>query len=91
MGNVGPLEVVVVLIIALVIFGPKRIPELGQSVGKAMRSFRAGLDGKEEEEAEQSAEPAHLPPVGSPSPEVTDGAPVEQIKVEVGPEPHPKE
>lgn len=50
MGNVGPLEVLVVLIIALVIFGPKRIPELGRSVGEGIRNFKSGLDGEDEEE-----------------------------------------
>ena len=39
--NIGPLEVLVVLIIALIIFGPKRLPELGRSMGKGIREFRA--------------------------------------------------
>jgi sec-independent protein translocase protein TatA len=50
MGNVGPLEVLVVLIIALVVFGPKRLPELGRSLGKGIREFRGALDGKRDDE-----------------------------------------
>ena len=49
MANVGPLEILVVLVIALVIFGPKRIPELGQSLGKGIREFKASLDGEDEQ------------------------------------------
>lgn len=45
MGNVGPLEVLIVLIIALVVFGPKRLPELGRSLGKGIREFRGSVSG----------------------------------------------
>jgi sec-independent protein translocase protein TatA len=41
--NVGPLEIAIVLIIALVIFGPKRIPELGRSLGSGLTQFKEGL------------------------------------------------
>ena len=50
MPNVGPLELAIVLIIALVIFGPKRLPELGRSMGKGIREFRSSVSGKKEEE-----------------------------------------
>jgi sec-independent protein translocase protein TatA len=50
MPNVGPLELAIVLIIALVIFGPKRLPELGRSVGNGIREFRSSVSGKDEEE-----------------------------------------
>lgn len=45
----GPLELVVILVIALVIFGPKRLPELGGSLGKGIREFRTSVTGKEDE------------------------------------------
>ena len=60
MPNVGPLELVVVLIIALVIFGPKRLPELGRSMGKGIREFRASISGKGKDEDEESAQPAEI-------------------------------
>lgn len=44
-GNIGPLEILVVLIIALVVFGPKRLPELGQSLGRGIREFKGSLSG----------------------------------------------
>lgn len=47
--NVGPLEIVVVLVVALVVFGPKRLPELGSSLGKGIRGFGQGLKGEHEE------------------------------------------
>ena len=43
MPNIGPLEIVIVLIIALVVFGPKRLPELGRSMGKGIREFKNSL------------------------------------------------
>ena len=49
--NIGPLEIAVVLIIALVVFGPKRIPELGNSLGKGIRGFGRGIKGEEDEAA----------------------------------------
>ena len=45
MPNIGPMEILVVLIIALVVFGPKRLPELGRSVGKGIREFRGSVSG----------------------------------------------
>ncbi|MEX1343586.1 MAG: twin-arginine translocase TatA/TatE family subunit, partial [Candidatus Limnocylindrales bacterium] len=38
--NVGPLELVIVLVIALLVIGPKRLPEMGNSLGKTIREFR---------------------------------------------------
>jgi sec-independent protein translocase protein TatA len=54
MPNVGPLELIVVLIIALVIFGPKRLPELGRSMGKGIREFRSSVSGKDKDDDESS-------------------------------------
>jgi sec-independent protein translocase protein TatA len=43
--NVGPGELVVVLIIALIVLGPKRLPEVGRSIGNGMREFKDSLNG----------------------------------------------
>ena len=45
--SIGPLEVAVVLIIALVVFGPKRLPELGSSLGKGIRGFGQSVKGED--------------------------------------------
>jgi len=49
-GNIGPLEIAIVLIIALMVFGPKRLPELGRSVGSGIREFKGSIAGSEREE-----------------------------------------
>jgi sec-independent protein translocase protein TatA len=59
MPSIGPLEIVVVIVILLVIFGPKRIPELGRSIGQGMRNFKESVTGRDRgddaPELEQSA------------------------------------
>jgi len=52
-GNIGPLEIIIVLIIALVVFGPKRLPELGRSLGKGIREFRGSITGRHDDEDDQ--------------------------------------
>lgn len=52
-GNIGPLEIVIVLIIALVVFGPKRLPELGRSLGKGIREFRGSISGRHDDDEEK--------------------------------------
>jgi sec-independent protein translocase protein TatA len=63
MPNVGPLEIAIVLLIALVVFGPKRLPELGKSMGKGIREFKGSLstdDDKGEIAAESSTKPPEI-------------------------------
>jgi len=48
--NVGPLELVIVLIIALVILGPKRLPEAGKSLGRGMREFKEAISGNNKDD-----------------------------------------
>ena len=43
MFNISPLEIVVLLVIALIVLGPARLPEMARSVGRGMREFRAAL------------------------------------------------
>ena len=73
MPNIGPLEIAIVLIIVLIIFGPKRLPELGRSMGRGIREFKGSLsgDGDQDEveekraelEANQSGDPKQAEPV----------------------------
>jgi sec-independent protein translocase protein TatA len=53
----GPLEIVIILVIVLIIFGPKRLPDLGRSLGHGMREFKDSVTGKDKDElAERSAD-----------------------------------
>lgn len=45
MPSVGPMELIVILIIALVVLGPKKLPEAGKSLGKGLREFKSSLSG----------------------------------------------
>ncbi|PKQ28744.1 MAG: twin-arginine translocase TatA/TatE family subunit [Candidatus Anoxymicrobium japonicum] len=53
MFGLGPTELVIIMVIALVIFGPSRLPKVGQSVGQALRAFRDSTD-KVQEEVQKS-------------------------------------
>ncbi len=55
-GPFGPLEIAIILIVILVLFGPKNLPKLGTAVGKAVKNLREGLGGnKKAEEAKEEA------------------------------------
>ncbi|CAN5569277.1 hypothetical protein BH24ACT24_BH24ACT24_06460 [soil metagenome] len=63
MPNIGPLEIIIVLVIALVVLGPKRLPDFGRSVGKGLREFKGAISGdstrhddEEDREREQELE-----------------------------------
>lgn len=55
MPNIGPMEIAIVLIIALVVFGPSRLPELGKSAGKGMRDFKSAISGETSDDDEKPA------------------------------------
>jgi sec-independent protein translocase protein TatA len=52
MPNIGPLEIVGLLLLALLLFGAKRLPEIGRSLGTGMREFKDSVSGKTDERAE---------------------------------------
>jgi sec-independent protein translocase protein TatA len=59
MPGIGPVELIVVLVIALLILGPKRLPDAGRSLGRGMREFKDSLTGRNERPAElPESEPA---------------------------------
>lgn len=49
MPNIGPAELLVILIVALVVFGPRKLPELGKSLGAGLREFRKSTQGLKED------------------------------------------
>jgi len=69
MPNIGPLEIAIVLIIALVIFGPKRLPDLGRSLGSGMREFKDSITGKDDDDDEDERQAKLEMGVSQPQPE----------------------
>lgn len=45
LGNIGPLEIGIVLVVLLLLFGPKRLPELGSGIGRGLREFKNSITG----------------------------------------------
>jgi sec-independent protein translocase protein TatA len=69
MPNIGPLELVIVLVVVLVIFGPRRLPELGRSMGRGMREFKDSVTGKDKDQEELEAENTVTSATAEPAPE----------------------
>jgi sec-independent protein translocase protein TatA len=51
--NIGLPEILVVLVIALIVFGPKRLPELGKSLGKGINEFKGAMSGDHEDDEDK--------------------------------------
>ena len=73
--NFGVWEILLLLLVLLLVFGPKRLPEMGRSMGRGMREFKDSLTGKDKDEDEEEDEkPAALAttttttPVETPAP-----------------------
>jgi sec-independent protein translocase protein TatA len=60
-GWIGFPELIVLLLVLLLIFGPKRLPEMGRSLGKGMREFKDSVTGKDKDELEQQSLPVAPP------------------------------
>jgi sec-independent protein translocase protein TatA len=72
MPNIGPLELAIVLLVVLLIFGPKRLPGLGKQLGTGMREFKESITGKDRDDdkpeltATQAADAPATPPPTQP-------------------------
>lgn len=60
MPNIGPMELIVVLVIALVVLGPKKLPQVGRSLGKGMREFKDTISGESREHQPEAKPEAKL-------------------------------
>ena len=58
MGQLGPAELIIIAIIALLIFGPKKLPDLGSGLGKAIRDFKSAMSEPEQPAKDEKAEKA---------------------------------
>ncbi len=55
--NLGPMELIVILVVALLIFGPKNLPKLGKSLGQTVKNVREGMEGDMDEETKKVEAP----------------------------------
>ena len=69
--GIGVTELVILLVALLIIFGPKRLPEMGRSLGKGMREFKDSIGGKyDDDDADEPVQhtlATELPPADEPS------------------------
>ena len=68
MPNIGPWEIILLLLLALLLFGAKRLPEIGRSVGQGMREFKDSVSGNSKSEPNELEPP---PRVESTAPAAT--------------------
>jgi sec-independent protein translocase protein TatA len=66
MPNIGAPELIILLVVLLLVFGPKRLPEMGRSVGRGIREFKDSVSGNERPEDQKAN---HPPAEIAPSPE----------------------
>ena len=67
--SVGPMELILVLVIALVVLGPKKLPEAGRALGKGLREFKDSVSGiGQDDDDDDEREPAALKSDGTAAP-----------------------
>src|SRR3954452_19447570 len=77
-GGIGPWELLLVLAIVLLIFGPKRLPGLGRQLGRGMREFKDSVTGRDHDEEQRDALPAA--PADPPPPPPADPVPSDPVR-----------
>ena len=75
MPNIGPMEIVGLLLLALLLFGAKRLPEIGRSLGTGMREFKDSVSGEKKAAETRSELPPPAPAAAADAPEAEDAAP----------------
>ena len=75
MPNVGPLELAIVLVVALLVLGPKRLPEVGRSLGNGIREFKDSLSAENQHHDETHLDVEEPPPAVNEAPATTAATP----------------
>jgi sec-independent protein translocase protein TatA len=65
-GWIGPWELAILLVVVLLIFGPKRLPEMGRSLGRGMREFKDSIVGKHDDERPELTAATEQPAAAAP-------------------------
>jgi sec-independent protein translocase protein TatA len=85
-GNtIGPGEILIVLVLALLIFGPKKLPELGKGLGRGMRDFKRAVSGDDEDERKAEDDEKKAAALNKPAAQAPVVTVVEAEKVEAQP------
>jgi sec-independent protein translocase protein TatA len=71
-----PTHLIFILVIALIVLGPKRLPEVGRSLGKGLRDFKAAINGEDDH---ADAAPSQVSPPADNAPYVTPVTPVAPV------------
>jgi len=77
MGELSPLHIAIVVVIGLLVFGPKKLPELGRGIGSGLRDFRKGLSGEADPPAPAPVVEAISTPIVETATTAPTQAPVE--------------
>ena len=95
-GSIGMQELIIIFVIALIIFGPRRLPDLGKSLGKSIAEFKRAsnelrntLEDEIRVEEQKLAKPAAAPETASPETASPETAPPETAAPETAPAPEP--
>jgi len=86
--NIGPMEVIIIFVVALLVFGPAKLPEIGRQVGKAVREFRKFQSSFQNEFRDILEEPPPgpvIPKSTPPADQVAEGQAEAQAPAEPGP------
>ena len=80
MGNLGFTEIMLIMVVVLLLFGAKRLPEVGASIGKGIREFKRSLTDTQEaimgaDDAQRNLPPRQMDPAAPPAPNAPAGEP----------------
>jgi len=78
MPSIGPLEIGIILVIVLVVFGPKRLPDLGRSLGSGMREFKDSITGGSKDDDDDDDAPSKLTAAKVEEPETRSASTAEE-------------